>query len=734
MTAFRGKSIATAVHSNKGISSRSFQHQMGKVLATGGTIALLATGAQAEQFSFNEVYGSLDTKLSWGSIFRTQGQELDGDNTNDGNYNFDPGLASNVFKATADLQVNFKQYGFFTRSTIWYDTVIMDGSTDGLSNVADGQANTLSGERILPAVKEKSGSSLEFLDVYFYMDFDFMNRPISARLGRQVINWGEGLFFRDGINTINPADLSKLRLPGSEVKEALIPLNALYFNVGVTDTISAEAYYQFEWKSSEVEPVGTFFSTTDIFGTGASRAIASLEGSGLQQLLDIIDSTGEAGTLILNGLYDEDIQYGSAGNSFSANSYYVQVASRIMDDSPKEDGQYGFAIRYIADWLNSTEFAGYFVNYHSHVPRIGAVLGGANAVTDATAFEGVELGGIDIFTAIGGANVLNYLNSTKYFAVYPEDIRMFGFSFNTVVGETSVAGEIAHRPNMPLFTVYEDNLLAANIIDLAIPLANNSPTDVDAYGQLSIDAARELAANGPTDPLDMSADLEAQGIPDLSTFGFGSELLDGTLEAGLRVDAWDRKPVTNGSILTIHSFGPLPFLKLDNLLNITEIGFSHVGGLSSEDRFRSGEGNYVLSYSEAYEAEVTRVAVARANPAAPEAEKRFSVDNVLNQLEDESENFITENAWGYRTILIADVNNVLPGVNLRPIISFQHDVSGNSYRTGSFAEGRKSHTLALQATYYDLEGSISVTEFYGDGQGNTVRDRDHASVSVKYSF
>ena len=77
MTAFRGKSRATAVHSNKGISSRSIPRQITKTLVTGSAIGLIAMNSQAIDYSFNQVSGSVDTKVSWGSIFRTEGQELD---------------------------------------------------------------------------------------------------------------------------------------------------------------------------------------------------------------------------------------------------------------------------------------------------------------------------------------------------------------------------------------------------------------------------------------------------------------------------------------------------------------------------------------------------------------------------------------------------------------------------------------------------------------------------------
>ena len=65
-----------------------------------------------------------------------------------------------------------------------------------------------------------------------------------------MFNWGEGLFYRGGVNTTNPVDAAKFRLPGAELKEVLVPVEALSFNVGLTDNLSMEAFYQFNWKES----------------------------------------------------------------------------------------------------------------------------------------------------------------------------------------------------------------------------------------------------------------------------------------------------------------------------------------------------------------------------------------------------------------------------------------------------------------------------------------------------
>ena len=72
---------------------------------------------------------------------------------------------------------------------------------------------------------------------------------------------------------MNPVDAAKFHLPGSELKEVLVPMEALSFNLGLTDNLSMEAFYQWKWKETRLDPVGTYFSETDLFADGGIRRI-----------------------------------------------------------------------------------------------------------------------------------------------------------------------------------------------------------------------------------------------------------------------------------------------------------------------------------------------------------------------------------------------------------------------------------------------------------------------------
>ena len=55
---------------------------------------------------------------------------------------------------------------------------------------------------------------------------------------------------------------------------------------------------------------------------------------------------------------------------------------------------------------------------------------------------------IEVLRAFGKAAVP--LDGVRFQLEYPEDIELFGISFNTTLGDWSIQGEVTYRPDMPL--------------------------------------------------------------------------------------------------------------------------------------------------------------------------------------------------------------------------------------------------------------------------------------------
>lgn len=651
---------------------------------------MVAAQAQAVEFSFadDEITGSIDTTVSYGALWRVQGQDRSNNdvNSNDGNRNFGTGLVSQLFKITSDAEVRYGDYGAFVRGTAFYDTEIMDSRNDYYN--APGARNQPSqsypnDNRFTSETRDKAGHNAEILDAYVYGYWDVFDMPLSARLGKQVFNWGEGLFYRGGVNTTNPVDAAKFRLPGSEVKEVLIPLEAFQFNLGLTDNLSMEAFYQWNWKETAVDPVGTFFSETDLFadggntsyynyaGTSLTASQAGLGGASLVQFYNA--GAGGACAGQVGGLC-------SSGKNFVySDNTTLKVADITSDLNAKDDGQFGVAFRYIAEELNSTEFGFYFVNYHSKEPAIYADLNGYDGVniqTLASTLGGgagcfaVDANGNDIPDCVevaGGVATIDALGNVQAKREYAEDVRMYGMSFNTTVGDTSVFGELSYRPNLPV------GISATN----------------DLLGDLTAQAA---------------------GFVDVSNIaGNGTALLAGdTYRRDGAVSNYTRVEAFNSSIGAIHNFGPV--MGFDSFFGVAELASEHLRGDSLQ-----------------YDAYVSSgVTTNRYYAGRPNGAYRSGYDR---------DDQVNKNAYGYTLLVNGTWNDVYAGVNLSPFAVYKNDFEGNSHQTGNFIEGREAYTIGLRASYLNaLEAEIQYTEFFGAGQNNSARDRDNIGLNVKYSF
>lgn len=647
-----------------------------------GLLPLLG-GAEVEavEFSFadDEIKGSFDTTLSYGQLWRVQGQDKTNDdvNINDGNRNFDTGLVSEVYKVTSDLEVSYKNYGAFVRGSAFYDTRIMDKRTDysGSNNPSQPSQNFPDNDSFTYDTRHSAGRDAQILDAYVYGNWDVGDLPLTARLGRQVFNWGEGLFYRGGVNTTNPINAAQFRLPGSELKEVLVPIEALNFNMGLSDNLSMETFYQFNWKETQVDPVGTYFSETDLFADGGNTAYAVMP-----QLT------------ALNGLYQGLSAAGAGGLQGGGGADAVgnfKVASIGPDINAKNDGQYGVAFRYLAEQLNATEFGFYFVNYHAKEPTIYADLGsysGLNlaeltaattpAIQQAVAAQaGISVAQLQaalaaapnsplaqayrstLTSAVGGIATMDVANQVQGRREYAEDIRMFGVSFNTTLGDASLFGELAYRPNMP------------------IGIATTS----DLLGDLLMQA------------------------PQMAS---GAHVNIGGNDVGLgdKIHNAERVEMFNTSLGTIYNFGPR--MSFDSLTGVAELSSEHLRGSSLKYTAWDGSTRYYSS--------------------------RGNVPYINGHDRNDQ---VNKNAFGYTLMLQGTWNDAYAGVNLSPFVIYKDDFEGNSHQTGNFIEGRKAYTLGVRASYQNrLEAELQYTEFYGAGQNSAIRDRDNIGLNVKYSF
>ncbi len=650
--------------------------RVGRVLVASFILTGLTTAARALVFEFADVKATFDSTLSVGGLYRLNNPDRDlygtanggrqnSVNTDDGNLNYRSGWASKVFKGTHDLDLRWKDFGAFVRGTYFYDVENEDGD----------RARTPLSEW----AKDRVGSDAQFLDMYVRGTFNVASRPLELRFGRQVLNLGESTFIPNGVNVVNPVDVSRLRVPGSELREALLPVNMLKASYSFSDRLSAEAFWLLEFRRTEIDPAGTYFGTNDFAARGGDRVYLGFGALSDQQPLGAVGR-------------DRDRE----GGNFN---------------------QYGANLKLTVPKLNDTEFGLYYASYHSRLPVISArtptdpvsatlvqttagnlananlapamIANGVPPATVATVLPqliGAALTGVPAdslpaglvpFAAFypsavsiaNGARQVGLLTAAatgRYFIEYPENIKMLAASFNTTLGGTGIAwqGEIAYKHGVPL-QIDDVELLFATLSAL-------SPTFANGNNQI----------NGAQFPLNTE------------------------------ISGYRRKDVYTTQSTFTKVFGPT--FGSNQFTLLAELGMVYVPDLPDKNVLRfDGPGTFTSGNAAAM--------VNTGSPTLPGTPHSAFADRF---------------SWGYQILGRLEYNNVFAGVNVLPGLAFVHDVSGNTpLPLGNFVAGRKSINLVAEFTFQNAWSfEVRYVNFFGAKPYNLIADRDFVSTTLKYSF
>ena len=681
----------------------------GRILAAAIAAAFAASyamPASAVPIETENWKGSWDTTVTVGGLWRVEspdcrliananggcGRSANGD---DGNLNYGTGMVSETIKATSEIELRYRDsWGFFARGTAFTDSEVDDTLRTELSDGAK-------------TMVQEGG---KMLDYFLFVPFDLGSMPAEFRVGRQVINWGESTFIQGGINVTNPFDVAQLRVPGAELREALVPQGMAYLSFSPTLNSSVEAYYQYEWKKVRPDPAGSYFSTNDFATKGGNHVMLGF------------GAWGDLGT-----------DFTPLGGSFDADFNFVP---RTYVDDPEDGGQYGLAFRYFAEQImGGMEFGLYYIRYHSRLPlisgRTGTQAGLGNAAAVATAAQATAIGlasglsfdaavntataramltaaslGGDISEAkvreravvsgnvfLGGGNLSGLASSfasdelaqtSRYFAYYPEDLDLWGFSWSGYLFNTGIAwqGEISYKPDAP-FQVDDVELLFAALS----PLDNLSP-------------------NPSLCPSNPNGAVGALGcFNQLGPYG-----LNQVIEGAVELDMWQFQ--------TTFTYLSGPMLGANTGAFVAELGVNHVSNLPDAN---SGGPNGVGLRLE--------------GPGTVISGNTALASSHFGEVDPRSA-FPTATSWGYRLRGALVYNNALGPWTLSPIVGWSHDVNGVSPGPGgNFIEGRTSLSLGLKGTLrnkYEVE--LNYAEFGGAGRYNQTNDRDFISLTGKVSF
>jgi len=692
------------------MSTERTRRLLATLVVTGLSVWCLQT-AQAVGIQLGELNGSWDTTIAYGQSWRVANPDCrliataDGGcgrspNIDDGDLNYlGKAVFSKSLSAVTELSLNYKDFGVFARASALHDFNVINGDTDRTPISAE--------------ARNLVGSYTRMLDAFGYWRFHLGTMPSELRLGKQVVSWGESTFIQGGLNTVNHFDVSALRTPGSELKQALLPDQMALFNVQFNDRLSAQFLYLFKWHQTQPEPDGSYFSTNDA-ATPAGR--------------NVVLNFGE--------FSDLGVDYRPLGGPFIAN---FQQIGRTADRQPPDSGQYGLNFKlYLPNFSNGTELGLYFLNYHSRLPvvsfRTGTQAGVGNAFGALTAIGGAaqalaaglpyaaavatgaqagiaaaaKTGGalsattaqqyatVGANTLLAGGNVTaqatniatsEYARTAGYFEEYPQNIKMLGASFNTQLQKTGIAlqGELTYRHGVPL-----------QLDDVELVYATLTPFE-GGIAQLR---------GTPLPPTCLpGAGATLSRCNQIGAFGVGQEVRGWNLYDTYQAQFTATKSVAN-------------ILKAAQLVLLFESAVDWIPGLP--DKLSGGPNGQGL-----------RLDGPGTNVSGNVPLAGFQLGDV-----EPGNRFPTRASWGYVLAGRLEYPSLLGAWNILPHFSWAHDVTGTSPGPGgNFVQGRYAATVGVAANRQSkTELTLDYTNFGGAGQYNLLNDRDFVSASVKYSF
>ena len=648
-------------------------------------------------------------------------------NGDNGNLNFDKhDLVQATAKITSDINTELFGFNIFARTLYFFDDVY-----EGLDEFHPDTTFQPRNTEYPDGNKAENGSDFRFLDFFVSRTFEVGERPVSVKVGKQVLNWGESAFLAlNSLNTINAPNQVLLRFPGSDIKEVFQPQGMVTLNVDVLDGIGLELFYQYDWRPIIVDPVGSFFSVSDTLGAGGEYAMASFGKAP--------EDPDELYRPWRNPDDPASVTGSRSDRTFSRN--FEEEAKR----KPDEGGQYGAAMKFfLEDFNNGTEIGVYFANYHSRVPSVSAlaadqscipdqsivgqlpVVGGAlgailgtlptqgalnllQLVTDC----GVPVGNLLVAGGLGGElapataerDALP-VGSLELLVEYPEDIKMYGISFNTTLGDLAWSGEYAFRENLPIQIHTTDVIFAG--LQPAFPLNDYDVAIATLPGRRS-------------------------AVPDFISQYRGIEINPGDYVRG-----YERMKIGQVGTTLLKTIGGDNPLGASQITLLLEMGLTHVVDMPGLDELQFNGAGTDTHISGGADGSIGINPVdIRSDPNDPTS---INTDPAFRQnptAHRDRSGFGTDISYGYRFVTLTRYDSAFFGINIELLNALFHDVEGVTPGLGqNFVEGRKQILSGIRWDYLSkYTGEVRYTWFTGGEDRDASRDRDNLLVFLGYQF
>ncbi|HSW15559.1 MAG TPA: DUF1302 family protein [Solimonas sp.] len=700
----------------------------------------VAIPATALDFEFGQASGALNTRLSFGAAMRVEdrdqrliaklavpGQQglcieddcqsatgdsapnqrlvdargaFSGVNEDNGNLNYDRGdLTAALFQLRPKLELVWDDWQLQASGLLFHD-VINSGFDETHADTRFQPRHT----RRSSEVEELFASGYRLGNLFVSRSFELGGQELLVKIGNQVLNWGEANLVQfNTLSEISPLDAPMLAFPGSEPSQLQLAVPLAVASLTLTEELALEAVYQLQWKGAKLPAAGSLLSFSDVAGRGEYAILGF-------------------------GNYSEDPQrqFQPAGltSLVSQATRTVYVPDEDFG-APRDGGQYGLRLNYLADWLNNgTELALHYLHYHSRYPLLSGIAADTSCTRDATtggfagAFAACE-GFNAAFNPVGREPLP--VDTAQLFLDFPEDIDLYGISFNTNLGDWALSGEYAYRPNQPLQVLQSDVLFAT--LGPAFP-AQDIPIGAGALGDPALLAGLPSALQPALSAL-QSGLGNVQGGPQFTLPGENSAVPDflsryrgQTIAAGDYVRGYERQKVSQMTLTGIRTFADNP-LGASQILWVVEGAVLKVHGMPARgDLYFEGAGDRTHPSPGADGTGGTAPDSRRVNP---------------HQM---TKGFGDDLAYGYRSLLRLTYNELPGDITLYPTFLWLHDLKGISPAPIiNFIEGRQVLISSLGADFgQDWTGGLTYQRFAGGGTHHRLRDRDNVSFFVAYVF
>lgn len=368
------------------------------MLSAAAVLAGAMPAAHAFRFDAGDIQGSLDSTFTTGIGVRAQDPSCS--LVGDPNSSCRAKANTEQFSAGDNGNLNYRKGDFFTAYVKGTHELLLN-MPDGWKFMARGtwmhdfKADDTARTELSGDAKRQIVDNARLLDLWISKDFSIGDNDARMRLGNQVINWGESLFAIGGINATNALDFQRLLVPGTQLKEAVLPAPMLSFASSLGKGVNVEAYYQFRWNKTIFAPVGGYWSVADYYGNG--RESVSFDGTNF-------NVTGRDQASLL-GRRTYSPAEGDA--AIAANGDFAAVVGR--DIKPGNGGQYGISMHWRPQGT-SLDLGAYYLQYHDKTP------------------------------------VLNLVDGSSYRWEFLEKRELYGLSANFPVGNWAVGWELSYRP------------------------------------------------------------------------------------------------------------------------------------------------------------------------------------------------------------------------------------------------------------------------------------------------